>query len=157
MKINLLVNSNDVRSGYTNIDPFASPTDTQKVIGNVYDLDEYVDDGEAIDLLALDVIDYVSPASTDAVLDIWIKKIRHGGTITIGGIDMREISHAFLNNKISLTEANILLYGAQRAPYEYRKATLTIQHVINMFKERGFKLERKQIIQYHYYVTARRP
>lgn len=156
MKINLLLNSNNIRSGYLNIDPYALPGDPDKIHGSLVDLDEYVEDGEAVDFLALDIIDYIPSNSVNDVITGWLKKIRHGGTITIGGIDLREVAHAILHHQINLTEANILLYGAQRAPWDYRKATLTIQHVIQALKEQGMKLERKQIVQYHYFVTAKR-
>jgi hypothetical protein len=157
VKVNLLLNSPDIRSDYLNIDPYADPADRDKVTGSLINLDEHVDDGEAVDLLALDIIDYIGSNETNEAIASWLKKLRHGGTITIGGIDLRGVSHAFLHHQISLTEANILLYGAQDAPYNYRKATLTIQHVIDMMIEQDLKVLRKQIQQYKYFVTARRP
>lgn len=156
MKVNLLINSRDVRSGYINIDPYAVPGDADRVQGSIWDLDDVADDGEVTDLIALDVIDYVGSEQADTVLSGWIGKLRHGATITVGGIDMHEVAHALISRKLGLVEANVLLYGWQQAPWDYRKSTFTIQHVIQFFREKGMKLERKHIHQYKYVITARR-
>jgi hypothetical protein len=157
MKLNLLYNNNMVRAGYTNIDPFAPPDDPDRTNGDIVNLDEYVDDAEATDIIALNVIDFMPSSETNEIIAGWIKKLRHGGTITIGGVDIRDVSKAIIYQQLSLTDANFLLYGAQRAPWEYKKATLTLQHLINALQGQGMEIIKKHSENFTYHVTARRP
>lgn len=157
MKVNLLLNKKATRSGFLNIDPLAEPGDTDRVLGSVSNLDEFVDDAEIDELVAIDVIDYLPANELDNVLDNWIRKIRHGGSVTVGGVDIREVAKALAFQQIDITTANLLLYGSQQSPCEYRKATLTLQKLIDVFKSRGFKIIQKRLNNYYYHVKAERP
>jgi hypothetical protein len=157
MKINLLYNSNMVRAGYLNLDPFAPPDDPDRINGDIVNLDEYVEDAEATDIIALNVIDFMPSSDTNDIIVGWIKKLRHGGTITIGGVDIRDVAKATIYQQLSLTDTNLLLYGAQRAPWEYKKATLTLQHLINALQGQGMEIMKKHSENFTYHVTARRP
>lgn len=157
MKINLLLNSKAVRSGYTNLDPLAPPGDPDRIPGTLTNLDDFVEDAEATEIVALDVIDFVPSTDTNDVLAHWIRKLRHGGILTIGGVDLRDVCKAVVFQQLNLTEANLLLYGEQEAPWQYRKATLTLQHVINALEEQGMEITRKHSDRFRYCVTARRP
>lgn len=156
MKINLLINSTNVRKGFINVDPFATPNDG-KLRGNVGNLDGIVDDAECEVLVCDDVLDFIPQDVSGDVLVNWIKKLRHGGTITIGGVDLREVSLAFSRQEIDLQSANILIYGNQRLPVSYRKSSSTIQHVIGLLKSRGLDILDKKVDSCFYSVTARRP
>lgn len=157
MKINLLLSDNSPRSGFVNIDPYAPSGDPLRTIGDVTNLDEHCEDAECDELVALDIIDYVPALELDSVLLHWLKKIRHGGSITLGGVDMREVSRAFVAQKISLEDANILFYGAQSAPWQYRKSTLTLQKLIELLESKGLKIVQKRINHFSYSVKAVRP
>jgi hypothetical protein len=156
VKINLLINNNSVRNGFINVDPFAVPGDG-KVGGDVGNLDHVACDAECDEIVADDILDYIpNDVSGDTLLN-WIGKLRHGGTLTIGGVDLREVSRMFTRQEIDVSEANAVLYGRQRLPLEYRKSTSTIQHVINMLESKGLKILNKRIEGAYYSVTARRP
>ncbi len=157
MKVNLLIHSNAVRSGFTNVDPLASPGSPDRVQGSVTNLDEIVEDAEATELVALDVIDYVPAPDVPGVIAGWVRKLRHGGQITIGGVDLRDVAKAVVFQQLSPNEAAGLLYGEQVAPWDYRKGTYTIQHVINILLGHGLQIMLKESDRFHYYVTARRP
>lgn len=152
MKINLLLNSDQIRNDFLNIDPLA-PNNT---IGDITNLDDLVDDAEATEFIALDVIDYLPPSALDAILTNWLKKIRHGGLITIGGVDIMQVAKALYRQEVSMTEANILLYGRQSAPWEYRKTTLTMGAIIGILQQNNFKIIQKRMEIYHYIVKAER-
>lgn len=157
MKVNLLLNSKSTRSGFLNIDPFATPDTTDKQRGDLCNLDEFVGDAEADELVALDVIDYLPSRELDNIIDNWIRKIRHGGTIVVGGIDIREVAKGLVGQELDLQAANNLLYGFQESPWEYRKATLTLQKLIQVFQSRGFVILQKRLEKYYYEVKAQRP
>jgi hypothetical protein len=62
-----------------------------------------------------------------------------------------------VNQTLTMDRANILLYGAQRQPYEYRKSTLTMQKLLAVFQTRGLKVIQKRLVNYYYHVKAERP
>lgn len=157
MKVNLLLNSDSVRSGFLNVDPMADPGHPDKTIGDITNLDDLVDDAEADEIIALDVIDYVPAPALERVLTNWISKVRHGGTIAIGGVDIMAVARGLVRQEISLTQANVLLYGQQSAPWEYRKATIDMQTVISTLQKFDFKIIQKRIVNYTYVVKAERP
>jgi hypothetical protein len=126
-------------------------------VGDVCNLDHYVCDAECEELIALDVIDFLPSNELDTVIDNWIRKLRHGGSITVGGVDMREVARGLVNQTLTMDRANILLYGAQRQPYEYRKSTLTMQKLLAVFQTRGLKVIQKRLVNYYYHVKAERP
>ena len=57
MKINLLLDGHAL-SGYKNIDPYGYGDET-KVVGDVENLHDIVEDAEATEILALDIIDFL--------------------------------------------------------------------------------------------------
>lgn len=156
MKVNLLLSGDGPRSGFLNIDPFAPPDDALKTRGDICNLDEYVDDAECDELIALDVLDFLPSPELDNVLDNWIRKIRHGGTIVIGGVDIREVANGLIRQELTLEQANKLLYGTQTAPFDYRKASLTLQKLVEIFQARGFKILQKRVSDFFYHVKAER-
>jgi hypothetical protein len=157
VKINLVLPGGDARGGYVNIDPYVDPGDKDRVGGSISNLDGVAEDAEVIDLIALDVVDFLPTPDVGGVLSHWVGKIRHGGTITVGGVDIREVAKSLMSQQITAGEADVLLHGAQRAPWEYRKSSSTLQAMISALQGYGFRIERKFVRDYHYYVTARRP
>jgi hypothetical protein len=155
-KLNLLINGGDLRSGYVNIDPLAVGQD-EVMAGSVGNLDWIADDAECDEIVALDVIDFLSSTETDATLEHWLKKLRHGGTITIGGIDLYEVAKGILHGRIDVAEANFLIHGNQSVPADCRKANTTIQQMIRVLDGLGYELLHKKIDGYKFYITARRP
>lgn len=157
MRINLLLNGETPRSGFLNLDPLASPGDELKTRGDLSNLDEFVDDSEAEEIIATDVIDFLPPQTVDGVIDHWIRKLRHGGSIVVGGVDIREVARGLMNQSITPEYANLLLYGVQSAPHEYRKSTMTMQRLLGVFQAKGLKVMHKRIVSYYYQIKADRP
>lgn len=157
VKVNLLLNGTTFRADYQNVDPIGDPNREGIVSGDVGNLDWLAEDAEVEDLLALDVIDYMPATQIDIIIDHWIGKLRHGGTITIGGVDMREVAKALMGQRLDINQANALLFGEQNSPWQGRKLALTMQHMIDILKNRELEIMRKDTRAYHYYITARRP
>lgn len=157
MKINLLLNGDGIRSGYLNLDPLADPNDSMKTQGDICNLDEYVDDAEADEIIATDIIDFLPTNDLESVLSHWLSKLRHGGSIVVGGVDIREVARGLLNQRLTLNQANMLLYGGQQSPHDYRKTTLTLQKLLEIFQQLGFKVIQKRQENYFYQVKAERP
>jgi predicted SAM-dependent methyltransferase len=153
MKINLMHGSGTILSGFINID------DTQNNKMRVDNLDKICEDSECDEIIAEDVIDYFSSKEVDLIIQGWVSKLRHGGKIVIGGIDLDEICKSLYNKRINLVEANILIFGNQKHPWEFRKSGLTSILLVKVLKNYGLNIIKKRInlINYHYVIEAERP
>jgi hypothetical protein len=157
MKINLLLADNSPRSGYTNIDPLAPPNDPLRKVGDFGDLNEHVDNAECDELVANDVLDFLPAHQIDEVLNHWVSKIRHGGTITVGGLDLREVARGLVKHELGIDDANLLIYGAQQAAWQHRRSATTIQNVLAAMASRGLRPLKKRVENYFYIITMERP
>jgi hypothetical protein len=162
-KINLLFGVGDVLDTHTNINPFATKEQLEefgsKIIrDDIFNLDKYVDNSEANEILAYDVIDYIPLDRHEEVIENWVGKIRIGGRIVIGGTDLFEVCKSFSQYKIGSSEANELIHGSQEKPYLIKKLTHTAlgmsEHLKNKF---NLKIKKKRISGYKMIVEAERP
>ena len=91
MKVNLLWGNGDGISGYVNIDPHSY--DKENITnGDVTNLDDIIDNSEATEILAADIIDYLPHEVGIKTIGHWVTKLRHKGKLTVGGSDIYEIS-----------------------------------------------------------------
>ena len=157
-KINLIYGSGDVLDSHLNINPFEqNPNGVNLIRGDVANLDKHADDAELSELCAFDVIDYLPLTNCEAALSNWIKKIRIGGKIIIGGIDLFEVCKSFSQYRIDITEANSLIHGQQTKPYLFRKANFTAVGLSEYISERfGFNVIKKRVNSYHMVIEAER-
>ena len=166
MKLNLLW-SGHALNGYVNVDPFGFG-DENKVVADLKNLDDVVDDSEAMEIIAEDIIDFLPLGDVEDAINHWIKKLRHGGRIIVGGVDMFEACKAFSTYTIDLAMANYLLHGAQEQPWEERHANFTLLGLAQFLEDRGLKIITKRGYgvssnragyekNYHMYVEAMRP
>jgi hypothetical protein len=152
MKLNLTLEANSSRSGYVNINPLASPDDPNFIRANVNELGLYVDDGEAKEIIALDLIDYVPIQEKENIVRHWLSKLALGGTITIGGNDLGQITKAFAYNQLELSQAAELLYGNQLA----RSGLVTCAQMRKILEGGGLKIIESRLSNFSYYVKAER-
>tara|TARA_R110000824_G_scaffold57875_4_gene157166 strand:- start:1615 stop:2097 length:483 start_codon:yes stop_codon:yes gene_type:complete len=156
-KVNLIYGVGDVLHTHLNINPFATEDVEGIIRDDIVNLDKHVDDSELEELVAIDVIDYLSPAQIEIVLDNWIKKIRIGGSIILGGIDLLEVCKSLSQYRIDITEANLLIHGEQEKPYMIRKANFTAMGLAGYLESRfNFQIIKKRINNYKMIVEARR-
>lgn len=146
MKINLVFDLKNSLSGYNNIDVgISGPT-----------LDEVCEDAECTEIVADDVVNYFPAEYVSIILDNWIKKLRHGGQLIVGGTDLNEVSRQFFNKNINLSETNILLYGEQREPYQFRQSGLTSYDLAKSLKDCGLHILKNRINNFHFTIVAER-
>jgi len=155
MKINLIYGEGDVLSTHLNLHPFAmQDTDTVK-IADVKNIDRWVCDAEATEIVATDVIDYLILYEVPKVIEGWIKKIRHGGKLIIGGTDMTEVCRAFSNGEIDLETTNKLLHGLQTQPHLVKRVNLTLIGVVGFLQnDFGLHITKKRKAGFNYIVEA---
>ena len=158
MKLNLLLNNASwVRSGYLNLDPHAPENDPQRTRASVVQLDDHVDDGEVEELLAHDVLEYIPGREADQVLNHWVKKLAHGGILSIRTPDLRAIAHGLTYRLITIDDANLVLHGDQAQDWQTCKATYSLDHLVKVLEGKGLKIIRRLKDGYHCLVVAQRP
>ena len=140
MKVNLTVKG-DTISGYVNIDASAG--------GDIVELKE-IDDSEATEIIASDVINFVTLDSIERLLDGWIKKLRHGGKMIIGGVEVDEVCKAFMHRAIDLQTFNQFMHNG-------RTSHVPIHDLEKMLTQKGLVIEKKRIDSFNMILEARRP
>ena len=155
MKLNLLWGTGHPLSGYVNIDPH-SYNKEGIVNGDVTKLDEFVEDSEATEILAMDIIDFIPYSIITATVSHWVKKIRLGGKIVIGGIEIYEISKIFAQQGIGIEEFLIAAYGHQSNPWEFKASHMTLQDLESLLTQHGLKILKKRINGFKMSVEAQR-
>ena len=158
MKVNLLIdNPGDVRSGYLNIDPIAEPGDVNgRIKGDIGNLSEHVDAGEADEIVALDILDYFPTNTVDIVLNNWLTRLRHGGRLTMSVVDIREVARGVLAGNLSPNDYNELLYGKQEQPWQFKKSIYTLNQIAEVLANLGFKILSKRIQNLRAVITIER-
>lgn len=158
MKLNLLLdNPADARPGWVNVDPFAPDGDPLRVRCDPTDLEPVADAGEADELLALGVIDYLPLPRADAVLGHWLSRLARGGTIAISAVDLLEVTKSLHNRLISVAEANVLLYGEQQKQWQFRQSSYTAGVLAAELTARGLRVLKKRVSDFRAIVVAQRP
>ena len=157
-KVNLIYGVGDIMHTHVNINPFAEKADNVKVVrSEITNLDRHVDDSELDELRAIDVINYVEIDKVEGTINNWCQKIRLGGKIIIGGIDLMEVCKSFSEYKSDLTEANILLHGSQEKPYLIRRSSFTALGISDYLQSKfNFTVMKKRVNSYRMVVEARR-
>jgi hypothetical protein len=158
MKLNLLLdNKFHTREGYLNLDPFANTGEGEiRKRANLKELNE-VDDGEVEDLIAIDVIDYYPPVEVNQMLTLWSRKLKHGGSITIGFTDLYQLVKAVSSRVLNLEEANAAFHGTQETPWRIRRSTLSIDYVAKVLESTGLRIKIKRLYSNKAIVRAARP
>lgn len=148
MKINITIGGSE-KSGYLNIDALKDL--------EIRNLDEYVDPAECFEIVAEDIVDYIPKQELSSVIDNWVSKLRHQGTIVVGGTDAFEVCKMFSQNSINLVELNTLLHGEQSQGWDVRLNQLTLEAVCEELEKRGLRLLKKRINGFKFSVEAERP
>ena len=156
-KVNLIYGVGDTLHTHLNINPFTEEESENIVRCDITNIDKYVDDAELTELVAMDVIDYVPIDKVDETLTNWVKKIRIGGSIIIGGTDLIEVAKSLAAYKIDITDANILIHGEQSRPYMIKRVNFTALGMCE-YLEAVFNLKiiKKRVSNYQMTIEAKR-
>lgn len=156
MKINLVIDGTpEIRVGYLNIDMMYGKDGV--VVGNFMNLNPLVDDGEAEEIFALDILDYLTLAQGEATIAHWVSKLAHGGTLVLSAVDIIEVSKALIARIITVDEANSYLHGEQKKQWQFRHASYTLGGLVALLEAKGLQIQKKRISSLNAIVVAIRP
>lgn len=149
-KINLLIDEKDsVLNGYINIDPFADGTDS-RIQGDISNLDHLVDDAEADEIIAKDIIGFFEINRVDSIIDNWLKKLAKGGKLILYFLDLESCVQAYIEGKINHEQLNRLVYGDQNKAWNFRNNSLFLIESCDIFKNKGYKILKSSIVNDFY-------
>lgn len=151
MKINLLYDSPDVRSGYVNVDPFAID-DKNRICSDLQSLG-FCSIGEAQEILCHNILSHYNLQDASAIFSEIISKLAHGGVVTISDINAYEVSRQFVVGKISPTEFSSILFGDKHS----RKSLHSMDTILEGFKQFNLQIVAKKIEGFNFSVSAVRP
>jgi len=140
MKVYLTVKGDNI-TGYHNIDA-SSGGDIVGMSG--------VEDSEATEIIASDVINFTALSSLNDLLSSWVKKLRHGGKIVLGGVEIDEVCKAFITKAIDIKQFNDLVH-------EGRISQISSDGLDKMLTEHGLTITKKRTDNFNMIVEAMRP
>lgn len=154
MKINLLRNSNELLNGYVNIDNFVGEG---KVQGDVTNLDTIVDDALADEIIAKNILQYYEYSKLVLIVQGWVKKLRHNGSITIVVPDYRAICKGIAKDIITVNNALPLLYGPQTHALLCYKSSMSLDFIKQILTEAGLVIQKIDLDDFQICITGLRP
>ena len=146
-------------NGYLNIcQGPATTNDQERVYAELQNIDNMVDHNECTDVLALDVIDYLPLGLRHNVINHWCTKVAHGGTITLSGLNLQEVTRLIFNGKISdVAEINRIVYGNISNVWTIRKSFTPPEDTAGMIMSTGqFDIVAQRFDGVFYVITAKR-
>jgi hypothetical protein len=151
MKIHVHINDEDALSGYIDI-----------CLGQVQDrdgeLDAHVEDAEANEIILNNTLEFIPLPELTGFLTHVVKKLRHGGSLIVTGVDALSVAKDYSQYKMSIEDFNILLHGNQQDANNIKTATLTLHGMCNFLaNDFGLKIIRKGLEDYNYVIEAQRP
>lgn len=152
MKLNLCLFPKGNLNDYVNICATAQPHDKNFVYGDIAELNDFVDDGEAEEIVAMDILPYFPPKEADELLRRWVAKLKLGGTIVLGAFDCNIIGR--LLNFRSYTHADFqrIILGENGERHSLHSLEDTTKKLI----ARNMKITSKKIENNFFVIKAER-
>lgn len=156
MKINLIMDGMQVLPNYLNLSPVVDGLDpylanhSQCIKGNTHSLDQWVDDGEAEQIRAVNVLEYYKFEEVPAVLANWCKKVAHNGTFTLICYDAHEVCRLFHLGHITFEQLNEYIY-------KNKNSLLTLPIVSQLIATYGLTPKTKKYTGPQFILEAVRP
>lgn len=143
MKINMSFDNKDlILENYQNIDPLALPNDKYGRINCHPDnLNLIVNDGQADEIIANMVLNYISHKKLYSVLKSWSNKLAHNGTLEIFYIDLIEVARLITTGQITEQNAIQLVYGSQKEEWDTFKSSISIYELKMFFESQQLIIE----------------
>ena len=132
-----------VREGQESIENYNKVT----VSNNSVDLSD-ISDNECAFILAGDTLDNFSQENIPNFIQSLTKKVRMGGSLVVGGTDIRLFSKSVINGLIPENEASSIIGLVQ--------SMTMIANTIDIIKSLEMQVESTQINGYHYEIKAKR-
>ena len=143
MKINLIMGEADIIPSYLNVGPYISKETEYTKCNDIKNLDSFLDDGEAEEIIAYRVLRYIKYDKVLPVLSHWGKKLKKGGKLIIEEMDVQNVCRQFTYRRMDLEELNSCLYGDE--DYINCQSAVRIPELCKLMEGIGFKILTKRL------------
>jgi hypothetical protein len=123
-------------SGYNYITPINGQ--------DLSNLDNNVLDNECTEIFAPRILDYIPLEKTQTIIERWVKKMRHGGKIVLGGTDIYEVAKLIMTGTIDSKQTNIIIFGNQSGVWGVKRAAISLNDVCDLLIQLGLKNYKKR-------------
>ena len=111
---------------------------------NPLKLDEYIDNGEADEIICDSILEYVPVSNLMDFIKVLATKIKHGGTIVFTGQDLMMLAEQYIRGEIDILSLNKTLYGLANHAWNFKLSCVTLSDVNEICQQLNLKvLERK--------------
>lgn len=161
MKLNIVKHADDVRVGYVNVfDREPQPLPAKSIewikVDSLADISKFCSPGEAEEIVALGVVEYIGISEIDKTIDHWCDLLAVGGTITLGSLDIFEAAASLTNGHMTQQDANLLIHGHQTEPWQHKCANYGVRQLSEALAGRGLTVTRKSLNRVWAVVQAER-
>ena len=125
-KLNIMRSGGDYLNGYTNIAQSENPNYPDIQCGDATTLDWIADNGEMDEIIADKVLEQFPTEITDQVISNWVSKLRVGGKIVIGILDLYEVVRMAHFRLMTIEQFNNITFGKNND----RRSLLSTQQLI---------------------------
>lgn len=116
-----------------------------------------VDNGEAEEILALDVIEYIPRMMFDSIIQHWTSKLAHKGKLIVNFVDLYTVCRLFFIGQLEMQNVNFLLHGASLNGWDDKKVNMTVPQICKTLEGNGLKVISKKLDGMNALVIAERP
>ena len=135
MKIHITKQGDEGIKGYKHIE----------IVDGVVNIDE-VSDNQCTFILANDIIDEFPLSKSEECIKFLLKKLCLGGTLTVGGTDLRLFCKSVVSGLLSVDEASSIVHSC--------KSMSDLETVYSAIRLSGLKITATHVNGVHYEVTA---
>lgn len=137
MKIQIARINNEIIQGYKHV-----------LLSDNYINFADISDNECEEILAYDVLNYFSTNKLQECLVSLVGKLRLGGKLVVGGVDIRLFARFLINNMISEEEGSAVV--------EQLKSMSTVDQITNILESLGVQIAIVDVSGIHFKITAKR-
>lgn len=152
MKVRIGYNQPSIK-GYIHIDPKPQTENIPAYTNSLenLNLDGIVDNNECTEIVAGELINYIPVEKVFGILNHVCMKLRHGGKITVGGIDARLLALGIFNGGLDPAEFNKTIFA------EGHKSILPMNDIALLLSKIGLVVTSRELNGVSYLITAERP
>lgn len=151
MKINILYDNPEIVTGYVNVDPFVM--DNPDIQCTSPDNLHFCSDGEAEEIVCNNVLSYYRIDKAERVMQHFIQKLSHQGTLTIQDLNPYSITRKVTLRELNIVDLNKYLFGEKHP----KKSLIGIDEIANLMTHLGLRITYKGIMGDEFIITGVRP
>jgi len=129
-------------NGYINICPHTG--------GDLFHLE--CEDNSCTEIIA-EILDYVPRHQLVPVIEHYVSKLRHGGSIILGGVDAIESMEIFLIT-LDLDRLNSSLFGNQNHAWAFKLGCTTVTEIVEILKNLDLSIVKRRLNEGKFIVEA---